>query len=83
MFAKNIKYLRNKYGLTQRELAERVGLKPTTISKWESGDNKPRFKETQILTRIFNVAENDLFHTDLSEPKPSRVTAPCHYPSPL
>lgn len=68
MFARNIKYLRKKYELTQKELADRVGLKPATVSKWESGDNKPRFKEMQLLTQIFNVTENDLIHTDLSAP---------------
>lgn len=68
MFAKNIRYLRKKYELTQKELADRVGLKSATVSKWESGANKPRFKEMQLLTQIFNVTENDLIHTDLSMP---------------
>lgn len=37
MIAKNILTLRRLRGLTQEELAERVGVSRQTVAKWESG----------------------------------------------
>ena len=34
-----IKELRKEKGLTQKELAEIIGLSDKTISKWETGDS--------------------------------------------
>src|SRR4051812_34733143 len=35
---REVKYLRETLGLTQEELAERLGLKRLTILRWENGD---------------------------------------------
>lgn len=37
--ARNLKYYRDLKGLTQRELAEKLGIKHNTISSWENGTN--------------------------------------------
>ena len=37
MIAKNILTLRRLRGLTQEELADRVGVSRQTVAKWESG----------------------------------------------
>ena len=34
---KKIKQLRFKAGLTQEQLAERIGVGPQSVSKWETG----------------------------------------------
>ena len=34
----SLKRFRKKYGLTQKELAQKVGTTPTTISKYENGE---------------------------------------------
>ena len=61
-FARNIKALRDKRGMTQEEFAESVNVSRQTIVKWERGDvAKPR--QTEILNRIideFGVSEDDL-----------------------
>ena len=36
----NIKELREKINLTQREFGERLGVQPQTVLKWEKGDRK-------------------------------------------
>ena len=61
-FARNIKALRDKRGMTQEEFAESVDVSRQTIVKWERGDvAKPR--QVEILNRIideFGVSEDDL-----------------------
>lgn len=62
-FSKNIKALRTSNKLTQKQLAERLGVREQTVLKWEGGDiAKPRQKS--IISRIcemYNVTEQDLF----------------------
>lgn len=36
-FAENLKVLREKNGMTQEQLAERMEVSRQTVSKWESG----------------------------------------------
>lgn len=43
-FAKALALLRAQRGLTQRELAAKVGIAWSMISKYESGQSKPRLK---------------------------------------
>ena len=33
-----LKQFRSRYGITQKELAEKVGVTPTTLSKYENGE---------------------------------------------
>lgn len=62
-FSKNIKALRQSNGETQKQLAERVGVREQTAIKWEGGGiEKPRQKS--IIDRIceaYKVTEQDLF----------------------
>lgn len=36
-FPENLQYLRARDGLTQEQLAERLGVSRQSVSKWESG----------------------------------------------
>ena len=63
---KNIRYLRRKRGLTQEEVADRMGYKSfTTVQKWETGDVEPNFKTAQKLAELFGVTLNDMAYTDM------------------
>ena len=46
--------LRKGKGLTQRELAEQIGISDKTISKWENGNSIP---DTSMLLPLCNVLE--------------------------
>ncbi len=50
-----IKLARNKVGLSQRELAEEVGLSATSISKYERGKTNPRPSTLLKLARALSV----------------------------
>ena len=58
---KHIHALRSHLGLTQRELAERLGTRQQTISEWEKGMYKPRGASATLLTI---VAERANFRYD-------------------
>ena len=45
-----IQALRRHLGLTQRELAERLGTRQQTISEWETGMYKPRGASATLLS---------------------------------
>lgn len=47
-----ISALRRHLGLTQRELADRLGTRQQTISEWETGMYKPRGASATLLSII-------------------------------
>ena len=57
--------LRKKNGLSQEELAEKVGVARQTISKWELGETSPDLKQSKELSRIFNVSLDELVDNDI------------------
>ena len=62
---KNIMNLRKKKGLSQEELAEKVGVARQTISKWELGETSPDLKQSKELSKIFNVSLDELTDNDI------------------
>jgi len=55
--SQHIQNLRYHLGLTQRELAERLGIRQQTISEWETGKYKPRGASSTLLTIIAERAK--------------------------
>lgn len=49
---KEIKALRKKLGLTQKELAARVRVDAITVSRWERGEQHPSTLAERQLTRL-------------------------------
>ena len=52
-----IKDLREKAGMTQTELANKLGLSKSVISAYEKGIRNPSFKILPLLAKTFNVTE--------------------------
>lgn len=55
-FNARLKQLRQKHKLTQSELADILGLKPTAISNYESKRNEPSFDKLISLSKYFDVS---------------------------
>jgi transcriptional regulator with XRE-family HTH domain len=55
-FNVRLKQLRQKNKLTQGELANLLGLKPTAISNYESERNEPSFDKLISLSKYFDVS---------------------------
>ncbi len=55
-FNVRLRQLRQKNKLTQSELADILGLKPTAISNYESQRNEPSFDKLISLSKYFDVS---------------------------
>ncbi len=58
---KRIRQLRFKAGLTQEQLAEKLGVVPQSVSKWENAAAMPDITSLPLLAEIFGVSIDDLF----------------------
>lgn len=61
---KKIRQLRLKAGLTQEQLAEKLGIGAQSVSKWENAVAMPDITTLPLLAETFGVSIDDLF--DLS-----------------
>ena len=52
--------LRNKHGLSQDELAEKVFVTRQAVSRWENGETIPATETLKLLSKLFNVSINTL-----------------------
>lgn len=58
----NLAYARKLQGLRQYELAERIGVKPNTISNYEKGVSMPDFETLGKLRVALKVSADDLVY---------------------
>jgi putative transcriptional regulator len=66
---KKLKTLREQHGLSQGELAKRVGVSRFTILDYENGRRSPTFAMCQKFAEEFNCTMNDL-GDDSNPPQP-------------
>lgn len=55
IISERIKELRHEKKLTQKQLAEKIGISEISIRKYESGDRIPKFEVVEKLASVFNV----------------------------
>jgi len=84
---RKIRELREKCGLTQREVANAVGVTEATVSRWESGHiNNMRRDKIQSLAKILQVSPLVIMGMKEQDPPaapPSAQEAAEPYKSPL
>ncbi len=56
MLSEKIYALRKKCGLSQEQLAEKLGVSRQAVSKWESGTALPEIDKLILLSEYFNVS---------------------------
>jgi len=65
-FGINLQYLRNlSNGMTQENLAEKLGVSRQTISKWEMDAAQPDMDKALALCKIFGCTLDNLFREEL------------------
>ena len=52
--------LRNRSGLSQEVLAEKVFVTRQAVSRWENGETMPNAETLKLLSRLFDVSINTL-----------------------
>jgi len=57
---KTIRQLREDAGLTQLEVAFRLGVTPATVSNWERGVFEPKASQLRAIARLFEVSSDDI-----------------------
>ncbi|MBQ9538392.1 MAG: helix-turn-helix domain-containing protein [Treponema sp.] len=55
-----LKNLREKNGLTQDQMAQRVNVTRQAVSRWETGETQPNPELLKVLSREFNISINTL-----------------------
>ena len=56
MFGTRIKELRKQKKLTQKQLADRINVDCSSVTKWETGKANPDFEKQKFLADFFNVS---------------------------
>lgn len=64
-FSKQLKGYREKIGLSQEELAEKIYVTRQTISKWENNRSYPDIHNLIALSVLFNITLDELVKGDL------------------
>lgn len=59
--AKNLVKLREKKGESQREVAEAIGVAPSTYSMYENGERVPRDKTKMRIAKHFKTPVHKIF----------------------
>lgn len=70
--SKNLKFLRAKHGFTQKQLAEKLGLKQAALGAYEEERATPPLASLLELTKIFNVTLEAFINVDLAK-QPDKV----------
>lgn len=55
-----MKELRERRGLTQAQIADRLNVDKSSVSKWESGDSTPLRKYRPALCELLGCTEAEL-----------------------
>lgn len=61
VLADNIQKFRKRIGMTQEELAEKLGVTFQAVSKWENAKSTPDILFLPTMAELFNCSIDDLF----------------------
>lgn len=67
--ADRILYLRKSKGISQEELADKVGVSRQAVSKWESEQSMPDVEKIIIMSDYFNVTTDYILNSKCPEGK--------------
>ena len=64
MFNEKLKKLRKNKNITQEELAQKIFVTRTAVSKWESGRGYPSLDTLKILAEFYEISIDDLISNE-------------------
>jgi transcriptional regulator with XRE-family HTH domain len=66
-----LRQLRKQRGLTQRSLAQRLGVSTPALCRWEKGQTLPRKSNILAFANAFNLSEAELLACGSISPEPA------------
>lgn len=65
----NLSQFRKKSGLSQEEVADKLGVSRQTISKWETNDTIPDIYQSKKLAKLYHISLDKLIDFDVEMSK--------------
>lgn len=66
-FASGLYHARKKNGLSQEDVAGKLGVSRQTISKWETGETLPDIRQSKRLAVLYHITLDELVEYDFDE----------------
>lgn len=63
-FGKLLAQLRKRENISQKEMAGKLGINPSTLCKWEQGHSYPEISYLTQITDILHVSYEDILHPE-------------------
>lgn len=73
-FAKNLSYYLSMCGREQKEVAEVIGVAPSTFNEWVKGKKYPRIDKIELLANYFKIQKSDLIEDKTNSPDDLKIT---------
>lgn len=77
-FSNNLKFLRERRGIKQSDLAQKIGVKANTISNYEKGVSQPDYNILHSILTVLDIDADTLLYKDISEENNSRILISNH-----
>lgn len=65
IFSERLKDLRQEKQLSQKSVANKLGVAVSTYANWEQGRTEPSIYDIYNLLWVFDIEANDLFNLDI------------------
>lgn len=60
VFSKNLKWYLELKGATQKDLAQYLGINPSSVNDWIKCKKYPRIDKIELIARYFGILKSDL-----------------------
>lgn len=64
LFSENLRSLRTERKYTQKDIAEKLDISPSTYANWEQGRREPSINDIYNLLIALEIEPNELFDID-------------------
>ena len=61
----NLFHARKRRGLSQEDVAQRLGVSRQTVSKWETSETVPDIRQSKKMAVLYNISLDELIDFDL------------------
>ena len=80
-FSKNLKYLREKKGISKSELSKKINVNQSTLTRWENEDMGATIDNALDVAIFFDVSMADLVGRDLHTSENNKTVSVAEFKS--